>query len=110
MLNEQLLSDCDEFFDLIVNEEGSAKLNQAIDSLKNLLESDVDGWTQLPEDVLARAVQCRLMEIWGLIPRAEKQADPDLKEYYDTIVHSLENVSGYETDDEPEEDSSDEIY
>jgi hypothetical protein len=107
MLNEQILRDCEEFFELIVNESGDLKLDQAIDKLRTFLERDVDGWTQHSEEVLARAVQCRIMEIWGLIPRAEKQADPDLKEYYDTIVGQLEDVSGYETDeaDDCEEDS-----
>lgn len=99
MLNEEILCDCEEFFDLIVNELGDLKLDLATDKLRTFLERDVDGWTQHPQEVLARAVQCRIMEIWSLIPRAEKKADPDLKEYYDNIVNRLEELSGYETDE-----------
>ena len=108
MLNEEILRDCEEFFELIVNESGDVKLDLAIDKLRTFLERDVDGWTHHSEEVLARAVQCRIMEIWGLISRAEKQDDPDLKEYYDNIVEQLEGVSGFETDeaDEYEEEES----
>lgn len=102
-LSESLLIDCEEFFELIFNEANDVKLDRAIDSLRTLLERDMDGWTDHTDEVIARAAQCRLMEIWGLIPKSEKAADPDLKEYYDNLVSELEDVSGYETDEMEEE-------
>ena len=98
--SECILMDCEEFFELIDNEADNSKLDQAMDSLRNLLEEDIDGWSDDSEEGLARAAQCRLMEIWGLIPKTEKSMNPDLREYYDNLVNRLENVSGYETDEE----------
>jgi len=97
-LNEHLLAECEEFFELIANEEKNLRLTKAMESLGEFLEKDVDGWTSLDEEKLARAVQCRLMEIWGLIPRTEKSANADLKDYYDEIIYHLEGVTGCETD------------
>jgi hypothetical protein len=105
-LSETLLVDCEEFFDVIANEAGDVKLDRSIESLRNLLERDADGWTYHSDETLARATQCRLMEIWNLIPKSEKNIDPDLREYYDYIVGQLEDLSGYETDDDEEEDES----
>ncbi len=97
-MNEHLLSECEEFFELIVNEEKNPSLTKAIHSLREFLEKDVDGWTSFDDEKLARAVQCRLMEIWGQIPRAEKIESADLKDYYDEIIYHLESVTGCETD------------
>lgn len=99
-LNESLLSECEKFFDLIFNEIADVKLGRAMDSLRIFLERDVDGWTEHTDEVIARAVQCRLMEIWGLVSPTEKAADPDLKEYYDNLISQLEDVSGYEADED----------
>lgn len=99
-LSETLLNDCDEFFELITNEDSDLKLDQAIDSLRVFLEEDADGWTDYSDEAIARAVQCRLMEIWKLIPKAEKFIDPDLYDYYENILEQLEEYSGYEKDDE----------
>lgn len=101
-LNETLLRDFEEFSELIVNEEKNVVLDRAVESLRNFIERDVDGWTEHTESELARIAQHRLMEIWGLISKAEKKADPDLREYYDNIVTELEEISGYETDDDEE--------
>ncbi len=104
-LSEMLLSDCEEFFDVIANADGDLKLDQAIDALRIFLERDADGWTDQSDEVVARAAQCRLMEIWGLISRQEKVENPDLKEYYDNLIYQLEDVSGYETDECEAEES-----
>jgi hypothetical protein len=103
LLNETLLNDCEEFFDLIANEEQNVKLDKAVDSLRVFLERDIDGWTNHSEHVLARAVQCRMMEIWGLISKAEKAGHSELKEYYDQILAVVEDVSEFETDDVEDE-------
>jgi hypothetical protein len=104
LLNETLLGDCEEFFSLIANEEQNVNLDKAIDSLREFLEQDIDGWTSHSEQVLARAVQCRLMEIWGLISKAEKSEHSELQEYYDQILEIIEDVSEFETDDVEEEE------
>ena len=44
MLNEEILRDCEEFFELIVNESGDVKLDLAIDKLRTFLERDVDAF------------------------------------------------------------------
>ena len=102
-LNESLLSECEEFFELIPTEKHDSDLDRAIDSLRTFIEHDLDGRSHDPEDVFARAVQCRLMEIWGLISKADKAADPNLSDYYENVMSQLEDVSGYETDDCTEE-------
>lgn len=99
MLNAEFLSNCEEFFGQIANEDGDLELSNAIDSLREFLERDVDGWTNYADHVLARAVQCRMMEIWGLVSNAEKQQNPDLEDYYNQLMEQIEEVSGYETDD-----------
>ena len=96
--NETLLIECEEFLGNIINEENNQNLTLSMEALRDFLEKDVDGWTNSSDDALARAAQCRMMEIWGLISRGEKSLNPDLKEYYDEIVSRLENVSGHETD------------
>jgi hypothetical protein len=98
-LNERLLNECEEFFDLIVNEEGSLELSDAIESLREFLEKHVDGWSNLTDEKLASAVQSRLMEIWGLIPRSEKAVNGDLKEYYDAIIYGIEHMDECAADD-----------
>lgn len=103
-LNESLLNDCEEFFELIVNEQDCEKLDRAIESLRNVLERDIDGWTSYEDEKLARIVQCRMMEIWSLIPKSEKTADPNLSDYYENIISQVEEASGYETDDYEDEE------
>lgn len=103
LFNETLLTDCEEFFALVANEEQNVKLDKAIESLREFLERDIDGWTNHPDDVLARAVQCRMIEIWRHISRAEKVNHSELKEYRDHIMAQIEDLSPYETDDPEEE-------
>ena len=98
-LSETLLIDCEEFFEAIANEKSCPRLDRAIDGLRNFLERDVDGWTNYTDDVVARAAQCRLAEIWRLVSREEKNLNPDLEQYFENIESELEEISGYETDD-----------
>ena len=97
-LSEQILNDCEELFILIQSEEVEAKMDYAIQSLQSLIESQVDGWTHYSDEMYARTVQHRLMEIWSLISSEAKIRAPELREQYDKIVQNLEGVSGYETD------------
>lgn len=97
-LESSFQEDCEEFFDLIANEEKNEELSDAIDSLKEFIEQNIDGWTNLSEFQLARAVQCRLPDIWELISSEEKSKNHLLEEYYEEICAGLEEVTGYETD------------
>ena len=104
-LSETLLIDCEEFFEAIANEKSCPRLDRAIDGLRNFLERNVDGWTNYTDEVVARAAQCRLAEIWSLVSREEKNLNPDLEQYFEDIERELETISGFETDgDECDED------
>ncbi len=105
-LSETLLNDCEEFFEAIANEKSCPRLDRAVDGLRNFLERDVDGWTNYTDDVVARAVQCRLAEIWSLISMEEKNLNPDLEHYFENIEMELEEISGFETDDNDFEDGA----
>ena len=100
MLNQSLLNDCEEFLELVENNQENSELETAIESVRRFLEHDVDGWTNFSEPELARAVQCRLAEIWKLIPRSEKKNNPNLHDYYDQIKEQVAEISEYENDDE----------
>ena len=95
---EQLLSDCEEFFELSASDTECDKLDRATEALRNFLERQSDGWTNYSDEELARATQCRLMEIWRIIPASQKLRDPNLRDYYDELVTRLEETSGFETD------------
>jgi hypothetical protein len=97
-LSVTLLNDCEEFFEAIANEKSCPRLDRAIDGLRNFLERDVDGWTNHTDEIVARAAQCRLAEIWSLISREEKALNPDLEQYFENIEMELEEISGFETD------------
>jgi len=103
-LNESLLSDCEEFFEQVAFGDDCADLSEAIESLREVLVRDVDGWTNFSDERLARLVQCRLSDIWGQIPKTQRNANPDLKEYYGNIIEQLEELSGFETDECEEDD------
>ncbi len=95
-LNQETMSQCNEFFEMIANENKSRKLEDAMESLHDLIEEDVDGWTNMSEQTFARAVQEGLEEIWDLISPEEKKANHLLEEYYDAIGENLQDYSGYD--------------
>lgn len=102
-LNENLLERCEEFFDLIANQERCEELGEAVDSLREFLEKDVDGWSNLSEGDLAHAVQCRLKEVWRLLSRNEKAANSELGEYYEDLLQELGSFTDYEPIEDDEE-------
>ena len=93
-----LLNDCEEFFDLIANEEENVELDRAMDSLRVLLEEQEDGWTNFSDERLAYAVQSRLEEIWNLITKEEKRQNQFLEDHYSILLEQLQEISGYEAD------------
>ena len=88
-LNEELLSQCEEFFDLIANENEDELLANSIESLRTLLEGDVDGWTSLSEEDLRFSVESHLEEIWSLITDEEKKDNYMLEDFYEEIMSEL---------------------
>ncbi len=98
-LNQELLQLCEEFFDQISNPENSEELSDEILSLRSFLENDVDGYTQLSDERLGRAVQSRLYRIWKLISKKERAENQDLEIQYKEIIALTEDASGYESDD-----------
>ncbi len=98
LISEDLLDTCEEFFSLIANEKKDADLEDSIESLREFIEKDVDGWTNHTDEELAHAIQCRLFEIWNLISAEEKSINPNLEDYYDEIISQLESASGFEMD------------
>ncbi len=105
-LSETLLIDCEEFFDAIGYAIECPKLIRAIEGLRYFLERDVDGWTNHTNEVLARAVQCRLTEIWSHLNEDEDLDQGDLSFYYRNLLEELEDYSGFESEDD--EDSEEE--
>ena len=103
-LNQELLQSCEEFFDQITNINQDEDLNYAVESLRSLLEKDVDGFTQMSEEKLGYAVQSRLQEIWSLISKQEKNENEDLVVLYKEVMTIAEDASGYEADDDYSED------
>lgn len=97
-LNQTLLDSCEDFFELITNEDNDEKLDHAINSLRSFLEKNVDGFTSFSDEKLAFVVQSRLNEVWRLISDQEKTNNPELKEMYDEILSLTEDVCGYESD------------
>ena len=96
LTNELLLADAEEFCSLIINEEKNEEIDEAKDSLLEFLSSDVDGWTSERDDVLYRAVQCRVDEIWDLVSKKEKSTNFDLTDFYEDFVNRLSTQTGYE--------------
>ena len=101
-LNKELLDRCEEFFDLVAVDGDTTELDFAIDSLRQLLEGDVDGWTQYSAFDLACATQERVEEIWSLIPESAKKSNFNLCDHYEELTQWLEEESGYEAADEDE--------
>lgn len=98
-LNQHLLDQCEEFFDLVSNIEDNEELDFAIDSLRHFLGKDVDGFTSYSDEKLALAVQSRMFEIWNLISKQEKEENPMLEEFFTDFARELEDESGYEADE-----------
>lgn len=96
-LNEDLLERVDELFELITNEQDSEDLDFAMNSLRQFIEKDIDGWTNFSEGELALAVQNSMEELWDLISDQEKRENYLIEEYYEDIMVDLEVVSGYES-------------
>lgn len=97
-LNQELLQGCEELFDQISNENGCEELAEAISSLRNFLEKDVDGFTHYADEKLAYAVQSRLEEIWMLISKKEKNENSNLADVYQELLALTEDASGYEAE------------
>lgn len=95
-LNQELLSSCEELFDQIANEEQNEDLDDAIEGLRSLLEKDVDGFTQLPEDELAYQAQLLIREIWTLVSSEEKEINSDILELCRSIFAITQDACGYE--------------
>lgn len=99
-LNNELLIECEEFFELINNEQEDSELGHAVADLRELLERDVDGWTNYSNSRLAEMVLSRLQEIWELIPKEEKKENPNLCDYYDSFCALLEEDEDFEGEEE----------
>lgn len=99
-VNQELLDQCEDFFELILNEEQNEEIDFAVDSLRHFLEKDIDGFTQHSNEKLALAVQSRLSELWDLISEEELETNEDLQSTYQELLGTLEEMSGYEADDE----------
>lgn len=98
-LSHSLLEDVEEFLELISNEDECGELEHAIESLRNFLQEEADGWTHQTKDKLAYAVQSRIEEIWGLISEFEKRDNSNLEDYCQALLRRLEKISGYEADE-----------
>lgn len=98
MLGQQLLLKSEEFLDEIVNENRDDELECAIESLRNFLEKEADGFTNTRPEKFCYAVQCRLEEVWDLVSANEKKINFDLAAYYDELMSVVEEHSGYEAE------------
>lgn len=107
-LNQELLQSCEELFDQIENVNQDEDLSYAVESLRSLLERDVDGYTQMSEEKLGYAVQSRLQEIWRRISKQEKNENEDLVALYNEALAITEDASGYEADEVDDDYSEDE--
>lgn len=124
-INEELLEQMEELFDLIPNGEGCVGLDKSMDKLRRFLEDDVDGRTHETDDFLIFYTLCRLDEIWELVSPVEKK-DPDLVDYYREFSGRLreeddartnkrrsgwDDISGHDCDDGSfDEEDLDEDY
>lgn len=91
-LCEQLLELCDDFTIEITNEEQNEVLANAIQSLSNFLEAEVDGWTRTPSDEFAYAVRSRAEEIFELVSEDEKKNNHHLTDYFEELVNTLDQI------------------
>lgn len=92
MLNHELLEITEEFLDLIVNEENDDELRNAMESLHEFLERDVDGWTCHPGEELCEAVRSRAEDIWDLISEKEIAANSQLEDYFNGVIETVESA------------------
>lgn len=95
-LNRRYLNLTEALIDLIfeINDEAEG----AIESLREFLEIDVDGFTSIKGEVLAYAVQSRLEEIWGLLNDEERFGNKAMVAFLRKFVARVERDSGYEAD------------
>ncbi len=103
-VNEMLLEKLEELFELVANENDCEQLHAEMDSLREFLERDVDGWTNHTDETLAFEVQDRLEEIWNLITDQEKTDNHLLEDHYEDLMAELERICGYEIDSDDEQD------
>lgn len=115
-VNVELLERVEEFFDLIVVADEDVELVAEMESLRQFLERDIDGWTKLPSEELAAGVLSRLENVWEFLSN-EAQRHNDLPEHFEEIMSELEAINSpgdedysYESDLGDDDDEDFESY
>jgi hypothetical protein len=92
-LNQSLLNSIEDLFAYIENGDECEELVEAMNFLRNILERDIDGYTNYSDSWIGFLVQSRLEEIWELLSMEERASNVHLRDYYFTFMDELEQIS-----------------